>query len=238
MTTIAVRNVEIPAGSARRTLSAEIFHQSRRVWYTMRRWWWKSYWNLAVRGCENVPASGPFLLCANHASHLDAPAILAALPVAQALRVSTAAAADVFTHGSAKKFVGELTTNCLPIERNAEFAGGLRTLAGVLSEDRPLVIFPEGARSPDGRLMEFKLGPAMLAIRSGAPIVPVRLRGLVTALPRGSMLLSPADVRVTFGRPISPRPYMAAIAAKRMDKREAYRALTAQVRAAVETMGE
>ena len=56
------------------------FECARRFWYSMRRFWWGAYWHLEVEGVELVPNRGPALLCANHASHLDAPAILAALP--------------------------------------------------------------------------------------------------------------------------------------------------------------
>src|SRR5687767_8057064 len=69
---------------------------ARRCWYAIRRLWWSTYWDLGVEGAWNVPARGAVLLCANHVSHLDAPAILASLPRATALRTSTAAAKDVF----------------------------------------------------------------------------------------------------------------------------------------------
>src|SRR5215212_1073792 len=82
-----------PSGDRLRALPMEY---ARRCWYSMRRLWWSAYWHLEVRGAEHVPARGAFLLCANHVSHLDAPAILAALPRATALRTSTAAAKDVF----------------------------------------------------------------------------------------------------------------------------------------------
>jgi hypothetical protein len=62
----------------------------RRFWHAMRRCWWSSYWRLDVHGAEHVPQRGAVLLCANHASHLDAPAILAALPRHVALHTSTA----------------------------------------------------------------------------------------------------------------------------------------------------
>src|SRR4030095_14417720 len=69
---------------------------ARRFWYAMRRCWWSSYWRLQGEGQDNLPRRGPMRRCGNHASHLDAPAILAAMPRELALRTSTAAAKDVF----------------------------------------------------------------------------------------------------------------------------------------------
>jgi 1-acyl-sn-glycerol-3-phosphate acyltransferase len=210
---------------------------ARRFWYSIRRWWWSAYFRIEVGGLEHVPTRGAVLLCGNHASHLDAPAILAALPRDLALRASTAAAGDVF--GDEHPFqgaVGRLTTNALPIQREAEFAKGLRTLERVLDEGRPLVLFPEGKRSSDGGLLPFKPGAAMLAIRTGAPIVPVRLDGVNKALPKGSRLPTAADVTVRFGEPIDPRPLAKAIEEGRLSRREAYAALTETLRAAIDSM--
>jgi 1-acyl-sn-glycerol-3-phosphate acyltransferase len=219
-----------------------VFELARRFWYSMRRCWWAALWHLEVEGAEHVPAHGPVLLCANHVSHLDAPAILAALPRATALRTSTAAAKDVFGDKPARNFVSRLLTNATPIERHAGddsgkgFARGLRELDAVLDDRRPLILFPEGRRSPDGKLVEFKLGAAMLALRTGAPIVPIHIRGAFQALPRKSKLPRPADIRVRFGKPIDPRPYRASVAAGRMTKRVAYVALTHDLKAAIEGM--
>src|SRR5437773_2050983 len=80
------------------------------------------------------------------------------------------------------EFVSRLTTGALLLERAADFARGLRQLEAVLREGRPLILFPEGRRSPDGRLVEFKPGAAMLAMRTGTPIVPIRLVGLHEAM--------------------------------------------------------
>jgi 1-acyl-sn-glycerol-3-phosphate acyltransferase len=96
-----------------------------------------------------------------------------------------------------------------------------------------LILFPEGRRSPDGRLVEFKPGAAMLALRTGAPIVPIRLDGLHEALPRGAHLPTATKVRVRFGEPIDPAAYKRAVASGEMDRREAYRQLTDDLRAAI-----
>jgi len=167
----------------RATLRALLLEYARRFWYAMRRLWWSGYWHLEVEGVEHVPTRGPVLLCANHVSHLDAPAILASLPRAVALRTSTAAAKDVFGDRPARSFVSRLLTNATPIQRCAEskgFARGLRDLESVLEDRRPLILFPEGRRSPDGHMVEFKPGAAMLALRTGSPIVPIHLQSAST----------------------------------------------------------
>ena len=206
---------------------------ARRFWYAMRRCWWSSYWRLDVRGVGNVPRRGPVLLCGNHSSHLDAPAILAALPRETALRTSTAAAKDVFGDHGFREVVSRVVTNALPIERGAGFSRGLRELEAVLEDGRPLILFPEGRRSTDGRLLEFKPGAAMLALRTGTSIVPVHIAGADGSLPRGSHFPRPHDVAVRFGPPVDPAPFIAAVEAGRMTRRQAYDQITARVRDAV-----
>lgn len=222
---------------ARREATELGIEATRTIWYASRQLWWHSYWRLTIRGLENVPARGAMLLCANHTSHLDAPAILAALPLDTALRASTAAAQDVFGQHSLKNAVSRVMTNSLPIERGADFAGGLRALEQVLRERRPLVLFPEGRRSPDGQLLHFKHGAAMLAIRTGAPIVPIRLDGLHECLARGKHLPLPGPVHVRFAPPIHPQPFRTAIASGAMTKHKAYDLLTRRLKESIATMG-
>ena len=217
---------------------AMLLRLARRLWHAGRRWWWHSFWQLQVTGIEHVPVRGQVVLCANHTSHLDAPAILAALPSSIALRTGTAAAKDVFGDHHLTGPASRIITNAVPIERGVKFASGLRALEGVLRERRPLIVFPEGGRSPDGRLRQFKPGAAMLAMRTGAPIVPVYLQGLHESLARGRYLPRPGRIRVRFGAALDPKPYRDAIADGSIDKKQSYQQLIEQVRAAICQMAE
>src|SRR5688500_18727136 len=112
MTALSAHVLHHPAPQS--TARADEASLARRFWYSIRRWSWSAHFRIDVSGLEHVPARGGVLLCGNHASHLDAPAILAALPRDLALRASTAAAKDVF--GDAHPLqgaVGRLTTNSL-----------------------------------------------------------------------------------------------------------------------------
>jgi len=209
----------------------------RRFWYAARALWWKGYWSMKIDGLENVPREGPMLLCGNHASHLDAPAILAALPLDLSMRAFTAAARDVFYGHPLRNFAGRLATNCLPIERFAGFSRGLRELEEVLLRGHPLVVFPEGRRSRTGALLKFSDGPAMLSLRTGAPLVPIHLDGMLGALKPGAVWPSPTRVRIRFGRPIDPAPHRPADDA-RDARRTAYQRLTRRLRDAVEALAE
>ena len=229
--------VATPSFAHEQSVPSTALTYARKLWYAMRRWWWSSYWRLEVDGLDRVPRRGPVLLCPNHASHLDAPAVLAALPRELALRTSTAAAKDVFGDYRWRDIVSRVITNALPIERGAGFSRGLRELEAVLAENRPLLLFPEGRRSTDGRLVEFKPGAAMLALRTGTPIVPIHIDGAGQSLPRGGHFPRPHDVRVRFGRPIDPRPYAAAVAARRLSRRDAYDQITNRLRVEIAALG-
>jgi 1-acyl-sn-glycerol-3-phosphate acyltransferase len=150
---------------------------------------------LEGRGTEHVPARGPVLLVANHSSLLDPPLVGAVAP----RQLSFMAKAELFRVPLFGALIRRL--NARPVRREGADAGALRTALRVLQEGGVLLMFPEGTRGPEGALREPKPGAAMLAVMSGAPVVPVFIQGSGRAWPRGRTLPRPAKVRVTFGPP-------------------------------------
>lgn len=148
-------------------------------------------------GAEHIPATGPVLLVANHSSYLDPPLVggMARRPV------SFLAKAELFRVPLLGALISRL--NARPLQREGADAGALRAALRILKDGGVLLMFPEGTRGPEGTLREPKAGAAMLAVLSGAPVVPVFIHGSGRAWPRGQRLPRPAKVIVTFGKPLT-----------------------------------
>lgn len=156
---------------------------------------------LEVEGLEHLPGQGPYILAANHASHLDAGAVLCALGE-RARRVRVVAARDYFFDTPWKAGFFERLLNAIPFDRHGNWESGLENCREALVAGHSLLIFPEGTRSPTGRLQEFKAGVGRLASEAGVPIVPTRIDGTHASLPKGRTLPRRGRVRVRFGRPL------------------------------------
>src|SRR5262249_16143752 len=126
-------------------------------------------------GLENLPRTMPFLICPNHESFLDGPLLVSLLP----RRVIY----NMFIHGYANYWENALsrrlakTCNIVAIDPNVNLVRAMQVAAVGLKHGRALLIFPEGTRSIDGRVAEFKKGAAILAYELAVPIVPVGIRG-------------------------------------------------------------
>lgn len=153
----------------------------------------------SVVGASNVPAAGPCILAYNHAGHLDGPLLLATAPRAD---LSPIAAGDL-PYGAVERWlIGRAGT--VWIERGASDRDALETALRLLSAGRAVAIAPEGRISRDGRMGPGQPGTAFIALRSGAPVIPVAIQGTAQAielLKRGRR----PTLRVAFGPPV-PMP--------------------------------
>jgi 1-acyl-sn-glycerol-3-phosphate acyltransferase len=160
-------------------------------------------WRPKVEGRENIPARGPVILASNHLSFVDSMLI----PMVAPRRVVFIAKAEYFeTRGLKGRLMKAFFTaiGAIPVRRGDHRAAkdSLDQSLAVINSGGAFVIYPEGTRSLDGRLYRGKVGVGWLALKSGAPIVPVAVRGTQKVLPVGSKIPKIVPVTVTFGQPI------------------------------------
>jgi 1-acyl-sn-glycerol-3-phosphate acyltransferase len=146
-------------------------------------------WRPWIEGRENVPARGGAILASNHLSFCDS----FFMPLMMRRRVTFLAKAEYFTSPGIKGFLSRLFfsgVGQVPIDRTSggSAQGALITGSRVLGEGRLLGIYPEGTRSPDGRLYRGKTGVARLALQTGCPIVPIAMIGTDRLQPPGQTL--------------------------------------------------
>ena len=153
----------------------------------------RAWFGLSVRGAEHVPSSGPALIVSNHQSILDPPLIGGATR----RRIYFLAKAELFRIPVFGWLIRAL--HARPVRREGSDPRALRTAALLLKEGKALLVFPEGTRSLDGRLGEGKPGVGMLAVTSGAPVVPAYVSGTLEALPKGAVWPRRSQVSVSFG---------------------------------------
>lgn len=147
--------------------------------------------------------AGGCILVANHSSHADTAALLAALP-ARAKPVFVAAA-DYWFDVPVRRFVLTSLACGLPVRRTEGscYAALLAAVKPALAAGRTVVIYPEGTRSTNGEIREFRSGAIHLARECGVPIIPVALLGTGDVLPKGGRL-TPSPMEARFGEPIDP----------------------------------
>jgi 1-acyl-sn-glycerol-3-phosphate acyltransferase len=161
------------------------------------------YHRLRVEGREHLPAGAPFVMIANHASHLDVLTLGAALPWRLRRLAFPIAAGDVFFETPAASLFSAMMLNALPMWRKRCGPHAMRELRERLLGDPGIyLLFPEGTRSRDGTLGKFKPGLGMLIAGSPAPVVPCHLHGTFAAMPPGRHFPAPAGIRLRVGVPL------------------------------------
>jgi 1-acyl-sn-glycerol-3-phosphate acyltransferase len=148
----------------------------------------------------------PVIFAANHSSHADTSLILHALGDRARDQTVVAAAADYWFKRPLLGNIVSLFLNTFPFSRTGGAQAQLHSSSQLLKSGWNLVLFPEGSRSPDGRIQEFKAGVGHLANETGTPVVPMHIRGAYQIMPRGQKLPLPGQrVRVRIGKPMSPQ---------------------------------
>jgi 1-acyl-sn-glycerol-3-phosphate acyltransferase len=200
------------------------------AWQGWIRAYLRLYHRLSIAGRGNLPAAPPFVMVANHGSHLDALVLAASLPLSWCDRVFPIAAADTFFTGLGSAGFAVAAINALPLQRRRAGPAAIAELRRRVVEERCIyILFPEGTRSRDGRMAPFKPGLGPLVAGTEVPVVPCRIEGAHAALPPQRRWPRPGRLRLTIGAPLR----FAATA----DDRAGWEAIAAAAEAAVRALG-
>ncbi len=157
---------------------------------------------IQVKGLDRIPAQ-TCIFAANHTSSADAPAVVAAIP----RRIAILLKRSLFK----VPIAGQAFTlaHFIPVDRfNRDSAiGSLEKAIESIHYGQSFLIYPEGTRSPDGRLQDFKKGTAMMAIKAGVPLVPVACSGAHRVMQKRSLRITPGEIIVEFLEPINAAEY-------------------------------
>lgn len=167
----------------------------------------RGLWRPEVTGAEYVPQTGGAILASNHLSILDS----VFLPFMLKRPVTFTAKSEYFTsRHPAMRLMGTYlrSTGQIPVDRDGARAAQqmLEGALDLLRQGELFGIYPEGTRSPDGRLYRGRPGVGWLALRSGLPVIPVALSGTREVLPPGHMIPRPGRIEVTIGKPLGLAP--------------------------------
>jgi long-chain acyl-CoA synthetase len=162
----------------------------------------RGVFRLRVEGLENLPAAGPYILVANHASDLDPPVLSASLPWEALRRVYWSGdRGRLFASAFSRRFCRAV--HIFPVDERDPGAT-LAMAEEVLARSNCLVWFPESWRTPDGKLQRFRPGIGALLLRRPVALVPTWIDGTFEALPRTRRMPKLHPLRVRFGAPIDP----------------------------------
>jgi long-chain acyl-CoA synthetase len=183
--------------------------------------------HLKVRGLDNLPEKGPYLLCSNHQSYIDPLVMAGTLPWRLFRHAFALGTSDIFGKGFLRRLARWLRV--IVLDPDANLVPAMRAGFFGLSQGRILVLYPEGERTNDGNPTVFRKGAAILSIHSQAPIVPVAIEGFYEVWPRHKKFPKFANLQLVFGTPIQPPPVNQASEA-------AYEQLTSELKSRVVAM--
>lgn len=159
---------------------------------------------LRVRGREHLLTPGPFVLIANHSSHLDTISLLSLFPLNRLRRIRPVAAADYFERNAFVSLFTKTLFNILPIHRKNITAENnpLRRMREAIEAGDSLIVFPEGTRGSGEQIGEFRSGVAHLIEKMpGVPVVPAYLVNMGRSLPKGEFIPVPFFCEIRIGAP-------------------------------------
>ncbi len=155
-----------------------------------------------VLGTENIPLSGPFFVASNHASHLDPPLVGCQVP----RQMRFFARKTLWNNRLLGWWMDQVET--IPVDREGSGVGAIKRVLQAIHENRGMILFPEGTRTPNGHLQTPKAGVGMMACKTGVPVVPCRISGSFEAFGKGTKFPQLGhSITIVFGPAIAAIDY-------------------------------
>lgn len=170
----------------------------------------KVFWQLKIEGRENLPKNKPFIICPNHSSYLDGFAVAAGVGIQHELNLFFLGYSGYFQHPAIRWAIK--IARLIAIDPAINLTDAMQASAFVLRNKKCLCIFPEGERSVNGELKEFKKGVGILIKETDCLVVPCCIHGSYQAWPRERRLPRPYPVKVIFSRPCDQEELKAQVA--------------------------
>ena len=162
----------------------------------------KIYHRVEVINPENIPKTRGGVIASNHTSHLDGIIINSITAFHTRRKINFLAAEDVYNRNFLFKFLCDLG-NCIPVKRSTSDRVALLKVIKLLKKNNLVGLFPEGQRSRDGKVGKGKLGVAIMALKSGVPVIPLAINGTFKAFPRKTKFIKPVKITLKFGEPLN-----------------------------------
>jgi 1-acyl-sn-glycerol-3-phosphate acyltransferase len=177
-------------------------------------------------GVENIPRRGGFIIASNHASLLDPPIVGAQVP----RQLAAFARKTLWKKGVASWWLD--VVGVIPVDRDGgSDVVAIRRVLQTLKQEKGIILFPEGTRTPTGELQRAKAGVGLMACRTGVPVIPARIFGSFEACGRNGPLRFGTPITVVFGPPLFPADYD-----NRADGKERYQRASERIMSAIASL--
>jgi 1-acyl-sn-glycerol-3-phosphate acyltransferase len=188
------------------SLAASLFENDGRMQHRIARWWASASMRIAwspvsVVGEENLRRHPVAVYAANHLSYMDTPVLFSAVPFQFRILARQSLWSIPFIGWHLNR------SGQIPVDTDNPKASTLKAGVKALKSGMPLIVFPEGGRSRDGRLAPFLSGPAFMAVQARVPLVPVAIVGTYELLPMHTRHFYPQKVKLVVGEPIDASSY-------------------------------
>ncbi len=190
----------------------------------------KTFGFLKVYGKENLPKEGPYIICPNHASYLDAFVVVAGISRQVMQKAYFIGLKDIFDHPLIHWSIKP--AKVIPIDPAVELVRAMQAAGFILKQNKILCIFPEGARSVDGEVKTFKKGVGILVRELNISVVPAYIEGSYESWPRAQKYPKPHRMKIIFGKPID-FSQRAEISSRLRNQDEIYKVIADDIRSHV-----